>query len=258
MLALVSPAKKLDFESDWHTDSFTQPAFLKNTKELVETTKRLSKPKLQNLMKLSDKLTSLNYDRYQRFKTPFNQNNARPAVRAFRGDTYVGLNADTLSIKELDYAQNHLRILSGLYGLLRPLDLMQAYRLEMGTKIQNPRGEDLYDFWGDILTKACDSAVKDHKQKVIISLASNEYIKAINPKNLKSDFITCHFKELKNGQPKTIGLFAKRARGSMARFIIQNKIETPKGLQKFDTDGYKFVESLSDDQNYTFLREQQS
>jgi len=254
MLALISPAKKMDFESDWNKDQYTQPDFLAETQELVDTAKALSQSSLQTLMKLSDKLGELNYNRYQRFATPFTPDNARPAVAAFRGDTYVGLDADSLSPDDLAYAQNHLGILSGLYGMLRPLDLIQAYRLEMGTKLTNPRGEDLYDFWGDRLTEACNDTVKDHKDKTIISLASNEYIKAVKPKGLNSPFITCHFKELKDGTPKTIGLFAKRARGAMARFIIQNRVEAPNGLKAFADDGYQFADTLSDEGNYVFMR----
>lgn len=254
MLALISPAKKLDFETPHHIKKSTQPDLLDHSQELVDTVKRLTPSHLQSLMKLSDKLSQLNYDRYQSYITPFTSNNARPAVTALRGDTYVGLDADTLSPDDLDYSQSHLRILSGLYGLLRPLDLMQAYRLEMGTKVANPRGEDLYDFWGNIINQACNDAVKDHKDKTIISLASIEYIKAVRPQSLNSPFITCHFKELKNGTPKVVGLFAKRARGMMARFMIKNRIETPKGLKKFKEDGYIFEDTLSDEQNYVFLR----
>ena len=254
MLALISPAKKMDFESEWDLDQYTQPNFLDHSKELVNVLKRLPVSRLQGLMKLSDKLGALNYDRYQRYSSPFTKTNARPAVTAFRGDTYVGLDADTLSSDDLAYAQEHLRTLSGLYGLLRPLDLIQAYRLEMGTKLSNPRGEDLYDFWKDHLTKACNEAVEGHGNKAVICLASNEYIKVIQQNALEGSFITCHFKELKDGAPKVIGLFAKRARGMMARFMIQNRIEAPEGLKKFDKDGYEFMPSLSDEHNYTFLR----
>ncbi len=244
----------MDFESEWNTKNFTEPNFLDHSQELVNTVKQLSSAQLQGLMKLSDKLGTLNYDRYQRYTTPFTKNNARPAITAFRGDTYVGLDADTLSASDIDYAQSHLRIISGLYGLLRPLDLMQAYRLEMGTKLTNARGEDLYDFWADLLAKACNDAVKNHTDKTIISLASNEYIKSIKQDTLDSHFLTCHFKEMKDGTPKTIGIFAKRARGMMARFMIQHRIETAEGLKNFNEDGYKFVSSLSDEKNYVFLR----
>lgn len=255
MLALISPAKKLDFETSLKNEPSTQPDFLRHSQEIVEIMKGFKPSDLQKLMKVSDKLGILNYSRYQQYATPFTPDNARQAIRAFRGDTYVGLDADTLSSKDLSYAQDHLRTLSGLYGLLRPLDLMQAYRLEMGTKLPNARGEDLYNFWGSILTNACNDIVRTHKNKSVISLASNEYIKAINPKELSGDFITCHFKELKKGQPKVVGLFAKRARGMMARFMMQNRIETPKGLKEFNEDGYAFVQSLSDETNYVFLRD---
>lgn len=262
MFALISPAKKLDFESEWQAhwtggeETLSTPAFIEETQILIEDLKALSMEKIQTLMKLSDKLAHLNYNRYQRFSQPFTAANARPAILAFKGDTYVGLDAQTLSQEEIQYAHNHIGILSGLYGLLRPLDLMQAYRLEMGTKLTNTKGEDLYDFWEDKITKICNELVKPHKDKTIISLASNEYIKAIQPKKLEGCFITCHFKELKHGAPKVIGLFAKRARGSMARFIIQNRIETPNGLKEFKKDGYEYVESLSDEHNFVFLREQ--
>lgn len=256
MLALISPSKKLDFESAWDTSAYTQSDFSDHTQELVDTAKTLSQAKIQSLMKLSDKLGALNYNRYQRYAMPFTPDNAKPAAYMFRGDTYVGLDADTLSVDDIDFAQGHLRILSGLYGLLRPLDLMQPYRLEMGTKLYNPRGEDLYDFWGDILTVACNDALKSHKDNSVISLASNEYIKSIKPKQLDGAFITCHFKEMKDSVPKTIGIFAKRARGMMARYMIQNRIETPSALKGFNQDGYEFIAALSDDTNYTFLRDQ--
>lgn len=255
MLALISPAKKLDFDAPHNFAKTSQVALLDDTQLLVDKLKQMKPSEIQSLMKLSDKLGQLNYDRYQAFETPFTTDNARPAITAFRGDTYVGLDADTLSSDHLNYAQNHLGILSGLYGLLRPLDLMQAYRLEMGTKLPNNRGEDLYDFWGERITDECNKVIKNHKNKTIISLASNEYIKAIKTNALDGDFMTCHFKEIKNGAPKVIGLFAKRARGMMARFMIQHKIETPEGLKDFDKDGYTFDASLSDNNNYVFLRE---
>lgn len=255
MLALISPAKKLDFETGQALDKFTLPNYLEHSQELVDALKRLSQGDLQNLMKLSDNLGALNYDRYQKYSTPFTPENARQAILAFRGDTYVGLEADTLSLDDISYAQDHLGILSGLYGLLRPLDLMQAYRLEMGTKMPNTRGENLYDFWGDTLTNACNDAVAGHKDKSVISLASNEYIKAVKPKKLNGEFITCHFKELKGGEPKTIGLFAKRARGMMARYMIQSRMEAPDDLKDFNEDGYNYTESLSNDQNYVFVRD---
>ncbi len=256
MLALISPAKKLDFETDAPISAHSQPDFLKDTRDLDQVTKKLNRPEIASLMHISDKLADLNYQRYQNFQQPFTLTNAKQAAYAFKGDTYVGLDAQTLSSDDMDFAQKHLRILSGLYGLLRPLDLMQAYRLEMGTKLYNPRGEDLYDFWGDILTKSANDIVTDHKDPSIINLASNEYIKSLRPKNLAVPFITPHFKEVKEGNSKTIGLFAKRARGMMARYIIQNRIETPKGLEGFNDGGYVFQPGLSTDTDMIFSRPQ--
>lgn len=254
MLALLSPAKKLDFNSEWKTPKTSQPTLLAHAEELVDTLGDLPKPRLQKLMKLSDKLAELNYQRYKRFSTPFTKTNARPAITAFKGDTYVGLDAETLSSADLSYAQKHVGILSGLYGLLRPLDLMQPYRLEMGTKLATEHGATLYEFWGHTITEAVNKAVKGHKDKTVVSLASNEYIKSVQAKNLKHGFLTCYFKELKHGEPKTIGLFAKRARGMMARYMVENRIETPEKLKNFNEDGYAFVPSLSDEENYLFLR----
>ncbi|MDH5721870.1 MAG: peroxide stress protein YaaA [Alphaproteobacteria bacterium] len=256
MLALISPAKKLDFVSEWLAGKHSQPELLGESQKLVDILKEKSESEIRSLMSLSDNLGKLNFDRYKSFSTPFTSANARPAIFAFRGDTYIGLDADSLNENDLNFAQNHLGLLSGLYGLLRPLDLIQPYRLEMGTKLGNPRGEDLYDFWGDILTESCNKATKDHKDRTVICLASNEYIKAIKPKKLEGNFITCHFKEIKNGVPKTIGLFAKRARGAMARYIVQNRIETPEKLKDFNMDGYAFAADLSDEKNYVFIRDQ--
>lgn len=258
MLALVSPAKKLDFNCQSPLDQHSQPTLLSEAQELVDILKAKSKSDIQNLMHLSDKLGELNYLRYQSFSLPFEPDNAKQAAYAFKGDTYVGLDAESLKADDMKFGQKHLGILSGLYGLLRPLDLMQPYRLEMGTKLPNARGENLYDFWGDLITKACNDQLQDHNDKTVISLASNEYIKSVRHKNLAGDFITCHFKEIKNGAPKTIGLFAKRARGSMARYMIQNRIEKPEDLKSFNTDGYVFNASLSDENNYTFLRDQEA
>jgi cytoplasmic iron level regulating protein YaaA (DUF328/UPF0246 family) len=254
MLALISPAKKLDFDSTIENKNCSQPYFIDETKELVDVAKSLSKGRLQSLMGISDKLADLNYARYQSFSLPFGLDNARQAAYAFRGDTYTGLDADSLSEEDLEYAQDHLRILSGLYGLLRPLDLMQPYRLEMGTRLANPRGEDLYDFWGELISKACNDSVSNHKDNTIISLASNEYIKSVKPELLKGKLITCHFKEMKNGAPKVIGLFAKKARGMMARYMIQNRIDVPECLKSFDMDGYQFVPDLSSDTDFVFIR----
>lgn len=256
MLALISPAKKLDFKSEWNANMFSHPELLNHSQQLISKLKTFTPSNLQRLMKLSDKLVELNHQRYQRWLAPFTIDNARPAIYAFRGDTYVGLDADSLTQDDIGYAQAHLGILSGLYGLLKPCDLIQAYRLEMSTKLVTERGVNLYGFWGDALTEACNKAVNDHQDKTVISLASNEYIKAIRPKKLENGFITCHFKELRHDTPKTIGLFAKRARGMMARYIIQNRLETPESLMAFNDAGYLFIDALSDEANYVFVRQQ--
>ena len=254
MLALISPAKRLDAENDVPFSDFTMPGLLDESQELVDTVKGLGKGRLKALMKLSDALTDLNYARYERYSTPFTPNNAKQAVFMFRGDTYVGLDADTLSEDDLAYSQDHLNILSGLYGVLRPLDLVQPYRLEMGSKLPTRRGENLYDFWGSRLTDACNEMTASHGNRTVVSLASNEYINAIQPQNLTGPFVTCHFKEIKDGAPRTIGLLAKKARGRMARFMVQNRVEVSDGLKGFTEDGYAFQPDLSSEEDLVFVR----
>ncbi len=254
MLALISPAKKLDFETEWHISDVDQPDLLSHSQELVNEIQSLAPNQLQTLMKLSDQLAELNFQRFQSFSVPFTSDNARPASLAFRGDTYVGLDADTLSSDDLLYANDHLRILSGLYGLLRPNDLVQAYRLEMGTKLATVRGKNLYEFWGEIITHACNQVVAEHRDKTIVSLASNEYIKAVRPKHLTGPFLSCEFYQVKDNQLKNIGLFSKRARGMMARFMIQNRVDTPDQLSNFNDGGYEFQRALSNDEKFVFTR----
>ena len=255
MLALISPAKKLDTENGPPLGDFTMPQLLDNSEELVDTVKGLGKGGLKALMHLSDALTELNHARYERYATPFSPSNAKQAVFMFRGDTYVGLDADTLSEDDLTYAQNHLGILSGLYGVLRPLDLIQPYRLEMGAKLSTQRGQDLYDFWGSRLTDACNEVTASHENRTVVCLASNEYIKAIQPQGLAGPFVTCHFKEMRDGAPRTIGLVAKKARGRMARFMVQNRVENEDDLKGFREDGYAFEPDLSNDEDLVFVRD---
>ncbi len=257
MLALISPAKKLDAEKEPPLGDFTMPQLLDNSEELVDTVKGLGKGQLKALMSLSDALTELNHARYEQYSTPFTPSNAKQAVFMFRGDTYVGLDADTLSKDDLTYAQNHLAILSGLYGVLRPLDLIQPYRLEMGSKLSTGRGKDLYDFWGSRLTDACNEVTTSHNNRTVVSLASKEYIGAIQPQDLAGPFVTCHFKEIRDGVPKTIGLVAKKARGRMARFMVQNRVETQDDLKGFGEDGYAFESGLSTDDDLVFVRNRQ-
>ncbi len=255
MLALISPAKKLDAENEAPLGDFSMPQLLNNSEELVDTVKGLGKGRLKALMKLSDALTDLNHARYERYSTPFTPNNAKQAVFMFRGDTYVGLDADTLSKDDLTYAQHHLGILSGLYGVLRPLDLIQPYRLEMGSRLSTQRGENLYDFWGSRLTDACNELTASHENRTVVSLASKEYIGAIQPQDLAGPFVTCHFKEMRDGVPKTIGLVAKKARGRMARYIVQNRVETEDDLKGFGEDGYAFEPGLSNEEDLVFVRD---
>jgi len=254
MLAIISPAKKLDFTPNNKNTETSNPAFLSKSSELIDILKNMEFNEIQKLMKLSDKLTQLNQERYHDFSTPFTLENSKQAIYSFQGDTYVGLAADSLSNTDINYAQNHLRILSGLYGLLKPLDLIQAYRLEMGTALKNEDGNNLYKFWGDALTNACNEITKSHSDPTIVCLASNEYSKAINIEKLNSPFLNCHFKENKDGKLKVIGLFAKRARGMMARYMIQNKIENTEELKNFNEDGYKFSPELSSESDFVFIR----
>ena len=257
MLALISPAKKLDTENEPPLGDFTIPQLLDNSEKLVTAVKRLGKRRLKALMNLSDALTELNHGRFQRYATPFTPSNAKQAVFMFRGDTYLGLDADTLSKDDLVYAQHHLNILSGLYGLLRPLDLIQPYRLEMGSKLSTRRGRNLYAFWGSRPTDVCNEVTASHENRTVVCLASSEYIRAIQPEKLAGPFVTCHFKEMKDGTPTAIGFFAKRARGTMARFMVQNRIENEDDLKRFGEDGYVFEPGLSSDEDLVFVRDRQ-
>ena len=258
MLVVVSPAKNLDFESEIPVSQFTQPAMLEDTERLMEVCRTLSPADLSSLMKISDKLATLNANRFAEFSTPFSPDNARQAMYAFNGDVYTGLDAYSLDGDTVEYAQKHLRILSGLYGLLRPLDLMQAYRLEMGTKLANPEGKDLYAFWDDRITYVLNKALEAQGDNVLINLASNEYFKAVKKKSLDGMIITPTFKDCKNGQYKIISFFAKKARGLMARYILENRVEDVEGLKNFDVDGYVFSEEQSSSTELVFLRNQES
>ena len=255
MLALISPAKKLDFETDPGLSAHSLPDFLGETEILVAAARRLSRGDLQRTMKLSDKLADLNYRRFQAFETPFTLANAKQAALVFNGDTYVGLDAGTLDDADMAFAQDHLRILSGLYGLLRPLDLIQPYRLEMGSRFHPPRGGDLYGFWDGRLTAAINEAIANQPDTSVINLASKEYFKAVHEKDLEGPVITPVFKEVKDGVGKVLGMFVKRARGAMARYIIKNRVESPHQLKSFTEDGYAYRSDLSDGKSWVFTRE---
>jgi uncharacterized protein len=254
MLALVSPAKKMDFEDSTRPLPHTDPDFFSDTKKLVKSARQLSQSEIQQLMNLSESLSELNFKRFKAFKSKQSQANAKQASLAFAGDTYIGLDAATLSGTDFNYAQDHLRILSGLYGLLRPLDLIQPYRLEMGRRLNNERGANLYEFWGDKLAKSINKITTDHQDSSVINLASNEYFKAAQQKLIKSQIITPVFKEIKGDKESVIGFLAKKARGTMARYIIQNQIETAEELKSFALDRYKFQKNQSDETTWVFTR----
>ena len=254
MLTLISPAKTLDFETPPVTDRHSQGDFLDHSAELIDQLKQMSPDDIGKLMKLSPKLSELNSERFINWKLPFSQKNAKAAVLAFKGDVYTGLEAETFSEKDFEFAQEHLAILSGLYGLLRPLDLIQPYRLEMGTKLENGRGKDLYSFWDTTITEAINDRLDGKKKPVIVNLASNEYFKAVKKKLLDADLITPVFKDEKNGQYKIISFYAKKARGMMAAYIIRNRIKSVEKLKNFDVAGYRFAPAESDDQTLTFYR----
>lgn len=256
MLMVISPAKTLDYESPLATERFTQPDFLDEACELIDQLKDLEPHQISNLMSISEKLGQLNADRFQSWHTPFSPENARQAILAFKGDVYTGLSAEAFSEDDFDFAQNHLRMLSGLYGLLRPLDLMQPYRLEMGTKFGNKRGKDLYAFWGSIITDEINRLLAAD-DGVLVNLASNEYFKSVKKKDLEGRLVTPQFKDFKNGQYKMISFYAKKARGLMCRYAIENRITQADDLKGFNLEGYYFSEEQSDTNNWVFLREEQ-
>jgi len=254
MLMLVSPAKTLDYETPLPIKDFSQPEMLDDAQELIDQLRHLTPADVASLMSLSEKLAHLNTSRFQHWQLPFNNQNARPAIYAFKGDVYTGLDAYSLSKSDMKFAQSHLRMLSGLYGLLKPLDLMQAYRLEMGTKYPNSRGKNLYEFWGDSITNKLNEQLT--KKDVLLNLASNEYFKAVNKKTLNAQIITPVFKDEKNGQFKVISFYAKKARGMMAAYVIKNRIKKVEDIKQFDVAGYEFSEELSNAKEWVFIRAQ--
>ncbi len=254
MLIVISPAKTLDFETPPITQEFSTPDYLEQSALLIDQLRDYSATEIASLMKLSDKLAGLNLARYQTWQLPFNLDNAKQAVLAFKGDVYTGLDAETLDQQGFNFAQTHLRILSGLYGVLKPLDLMQPYRLEMGTKLVNKRGKDLYQFWGSQLREAIE-AEAGLKDGVLVNLASNEYFKGLQAKQLNARIITPVFKDLKNGQYKIISFYAKKARGLMSRYIIDHQINDPEQIKNFDSDGYYFNSDFSKGDEWVFTRE---
>ena len=255
MLIVISPAKKLDF-APVSAANASQPQLLDHAAELLEDLKQLSPQDVCGLMGLSDSLGALNYERFQAWQRPFTEDNAKPAVLAFKGDVYQGLEADTMTDGQLAWAQDHLRILSGLYGLLRPMDLMQPYRLEMGTKFATQRGKDLYAFWGSIITDEINGLLAVATSPVLVNLASNEYFKSVQHKDINGRIITPVFMDKKDDKYKIISFYAKKARGLMSAYIIKNKISAVDGIKNFDTDGYSYNAAMSEGDSWVFTREQ--
>ena len=250
MLAIISPSKTQDF-SQCDINSFTQTRQLDHTQELVKILKNKTQRQISKLMSLSEKLSKLNFDRFQAFKTPFSLDNAKQALLAFKGDVYNGINASSLSALDLDFAQKNVRMLSGLYGVLRPLDLIQPYRLEMGTKLDNAQGNNLYDYWGSDISKV----LNEDEEKLIVNLASNEYFKAIDKNILKAQILDIVFKEKKNDTYKVIGIYAKRARGLMINYIIRNRLTDAEALKDFSDEGYLYNQELSSDSSWVYIRD---
>ena len=255
MLMIISPAKTLDYESPLATETYTQPDYLDDACELIDQLKELEPHQVSNLMSISDKLGQLNAERFRSWHTPFTPDNARQAILAFKGDVYTGLDAESFSEDDFAFAQQHLRMLSGLYGLLKPLDLMQPYRLEMGTKFANSGGKNLYEFWGERITDAINAQFSD-AGPLLLNLASNEYFSAVKPKLLNADVITPVFKDYKNGKYKIISFYAKKARGLMSAYVIKQRITDAEKLKQFDTDGYYYCPEQSTATEWVFLRDE--
>lgn len=247
MKVVVSPAKSLDFESKLPTEKYTEPVFIQEAEMLNNALSKKSKKAIAELMNISDKLADLNYHRYKEFTVPFTKDNARPAVYAFSGDVYIGLDAYTIPSKKITALQDTLRILSGMYGVLKPLDLIQPYRLEMGTDLKVNRKKNLYEFWGDKITQALNDELQE--DELLINLASVEYFKSVNPEKLKAKVISPVFKDFKNGKLKIISFFAKKARGSMARYIIDTNAQNYNDILGFDYDGYNYSEQYTESEN---------
>ena len=251
---LISPSKTLDYEAPVTNTDYSIPDNLGESAELVGVVKQKSFRDLMELMQVSQKIAELSVERFDQWRLPFTAENAKQAVLAFKGDVYTGIDAPSLSEDKLEYAQLHLRILSGLYGLLRPLDLMQPYRLELGLKLATKNGVNLYQFWGEKITDALNAVLAKQDDPVLINLASNEYFKAVQQKNLDGRLITPEFKDWKNGKYKMISFFAKKARGLMVRYAIDHKLQEPEELQNFDYDGYKYISDLSQADRWIFCR----
>ena len=253
MIITLSPSKGQDFSTPVPA-VYSQPRSLQDSQLLIDEARKLNLEQLRELMDISENIAQLNMDRYQSFSLPFTPENARPALFAFRGDVYRGIEVDQYTPEDLDFAQSHLRILSGLYGCLRPLDLIQPYRLEMKTRLANPRGSNLYQFWGNRITELLNEDLAQQEEAVVVNLASNEYFKAAKPKLLAGRLLNINFKEEKNGGFKMIGVYAKKARGLMSRYIIENRLTDPEAIKSFDVEGYTFNAAQSKGDQWAFTR----
>jgi cytoplasmic iron level regulating protein YaaA (DUF328/UPF0246 family) len=256
MLALISPAKTLDYTTPLPTDTHTQPRLLVQSQQLIDVCRKLSATEIASLMTVSEKIANLNVERFRDWDADFDFSNARQALFAFKGDVYTGLDAYHLKDQDVNFAQQHLRMLSGLYGLLRPLDLMMPYRLEMGTKLKNKRGHNLYEFWGSIITDQINQDLAEIDAKVLVNLASDEYYKSVNEKNIQAEIIKPVFLDQKNGKYKVISFYAKKARGLMARYLIENKLSQVEQLKAFDSEGYYFDAESSSNKEFVFKRDE--
>lgn len=257
MFFVLSPAKNLNEKDASPVKTYTQPDLLQESEILMRRLRELAPQQIAELMHVSDKIALLNTERNAAWHTPFTPDNAKQAVFMFNGDVYEGLAADTLQNGQIDYLQQHVRLLSGLYGVLRPLDLMQPYRLEMGTALSNPRGKNLYEFWGDTITELLNQTLQEAGSDVLVNLASQEYFKSVNTRKLKARLVTPVFKDEKNGKYKIISFYAKRARGLMVRYAAEHNITDPEMLKRFDYEGYAFNEAASTESEWVFMREEQ-
>ncbi|QNL21911.1 peroxide stress protein YaaA [Hyphobacterium sp. CCMP332] len=255
MISVISPAKTLDFESQTSTKEYTKPDFVDESGKIMARLKKTSKKKIGLLMDISKSLVELNYERYQDWEPEFDTGTSKQALMAFKGDVYLGLEAETLNPEDLSFAQNHLRILSGLHGLLKPLDLIRPYRLEMGTDLKVGRRNNLYEFWKDKLYKKLNEAIENSGSLELLNIASNEYFNAVDSKKIKAKIVKADFKDFKNGEYKVLSFFAKKTRGQMARYIIDNKINTIEDIKSFDRDGYYYSEKESSENKIVFLRD---
>jgi hypothetical protein len=254
MLAIISPAKTLDFESKLATEKFTLPDFPKESLELIKTLRKFDPAGISNLMGISEKLAELNHERYQQWHVDADAESARPAILAFKGDVYMGLDAQSMQARDFTWAQKHLRVLSGLHGLLKPLDRIQPYRLEMGTRLATAKGTNLYEFWDNKVTQAVNEGLAEQQHKVLINLASNEYYRSINPAKIDGRIVTINFKEWRRDAYRFVSFSAKKARGLMSRYMIDQRITAPNKLKNFDWEGYGFNPDLSSDDEWIFTR----